>query len=310
MDRLLVAVAARQHGVVTLLQLQDLGLGERAVHDRVSSGRLHRIHRGVYAVGRRDLPIKGHRMAAVLACGEGAVLSHRSAATLHELLNVRSGRIDVAIPRQSSLRRPGLRVHRSTCLRPEDCAIVEGIPCTSVPATLLSLAATSPRNVLESASNKAEIMGVLDLGAIRELLGRRRSHPGATRLRAALEVDGLGADRTERHLEGRFARLAREHGIPAPEVNAWIAIPGGEMQCDFAWHRERLIVEVDGWATHRTRRAFHDDRRRDRLLQAAGRYVLRFTDRDVRREPEHVTAVVGALLQRPRAPTLGAVARP
>jgi very-short-patch-repair endonuclease len=200
-------------------------------------------------------------------------------------------------------------VHRSTCLLPEDCVTVDGIPCLSVPATLLSLGAMSPRNVLERACNQAEINRSLDMKAMAELLGRRPAHPGASRLRAVLAMDGLGADRTKSHLERRFARLAREHGIPAPEVNAWIAIPG-EMQCDFAWHRERLIVEVDGWDTHRTRRAFHDDRRRDRLLQAAGWYVLRFTDRDVRGDPEHVTAVVRTLLQRPRAPTLGAVVRP
>ena len=148
-------------------------------------------------------------MAAVLACGEGAVLSHRSAATLHELLNVRTGRIDVTIPHQSSLRRPGLWIHRSTCLRTEDCTAVDGIPATGVPATLLCLAATSPRNVLESACNKAEIRGILDLMAIRELLARRRSHPGATRLRAVLEVDGLGADRT------KAISSARSHGLPA-----------------------------------------------------------------------------------------------
>lgn len=248
-------------------------------------------------------------MAAVLACGEGAVLSHRSAATLHDLLSAKGGRIEVTVPRRTPIRREGLRVHRSTCLRPEDCAIVDGIRCTSVPATLLSLAATSPRNVLESACNKAEIRGVLDLGAILELLDRRQSHPGATRLRAALEVDGLGTDRTKSHLERRFARLAREHGIPAPEVNAWIAIPGEEMQCDFAWHRERLIVEVDGWHTHRTRTAFHDDRRRDRLLQAAGWYVLRFTDRDLRREPQHVERIVREVLARSTAPTVGAAVR-
>ena len=183
--------------------------------------------------------------------------------------------------------------------------------------TLLALAATSPRNVLESACNQAEIKGSLDMNAIAELLERRRAHPGASRLRAVLEVDGLGADRTKSHLERRFRRLAREGGLPAPEVNAWIAIPGEEIQCDFAWHRERLIVEVDGWETHRTRRAFHDDRRRDRLLQAAGWHVLRFTDRDVSRDRDHVTKVVREILklearsaEAPKPAALGAAVRP
>ncbi len=202
----------------------------------------------------------------------------------------------MTIPRRAPIRRSGLRVHRSTCLLPSDCATVDGIPCTSVPATLLSLAATSPRNVFESACNQAEIREVLDIRAVEELLERRRSHPGASRLRAALELDGLGLDRTRSHLERRFLRLARESGLPAPTVNESMAIPGEEWQCDFVWHRARLIVEVDGWETHRTRRAFHEDRRRDQLLQAAGWRVLRFTDRDVRRDPDHVTVVVRTLL--------------
>src|SRR3954449_7164350 len=125
LDLLIVAIAARQHGVIALLQLLALGLSERAVQNRAASGRLHRIHRGVYAVGRKDLTIKGRWMAAVLACGEGAVLSHRAAATLHGLMDARGARIDVTIPRRSSLARPGLRVHRSTCLLPRDCVTVD-----------------------------------------------------------------------------------------------------------------------------------------------------------------------------------------
>jgi very-short-patch-repair endonuclease len=245
-------------------------------------------------------------MAAVLACGDGAVLSHRSAATLHELLNVRGGRIDVTISRRGPIRRPGLRVHRCTCLLAQDCVTVDAIPCTGVPVTLLALAATSPRNVLETACSKAEIRRTLDAGAIAELLERRRSRPGASRLRAALELGELGVDRTKSQLEKEFLRLARRAELPTPAVNAWMAIPGEEMQCDFVWHRERLVVEVDGWETHRTRRAFHQDRRRDQILQAAGWQVLRFTDRDVRRAPEHVTETVLSVLRSASAPVSAA----
>jgi very-short-patch-repair endonuclease len=296
-DRWIVAVA-EQHGVITLRQLVGLGLGRRAVRWRVSSGRLHPIHRGIYAVGRRDLTIKGRWIAAVVACGDGAALSHRPAATLHGLIDARGGRIDVSIPRQSSLRRPGLRVHRSTCLCPSDCTTVERIPCTGVPVTLLALAATSPTNIVESACNQAEIKEVLNMQAVEELLERRRSHPGVDRLRGTLEAEGFGLDRTKSHLEHRFLRLVREAGLPAPTVNDSIAIPGEEMQFDFVWHRERLVVEVDGWETHRTRKAFHDDRRRDQLLQAAGWSVLRFTDRDFRSDPDHVVRTVCTLLER------------
>ena len=145
------------------------------------------------------------------------------------------------------------------------------------------------------------------MGAIAELLERRRAPPGASRLRAALEVDVLGTDRTKSHLERRFRRLADESGLPAPEVNVWMAIPGEEMEFDFVWHRERLVVEVDGWETHRSRKAFHDDRRRDQLLRLHGWEILRFTDRDVRRDPGHVAAVVRTLLERASAAPFGAV---
>jgi very-short-patch-repair endonuclease len=295
-DRLIVALAVTQHGVVTLEQLVALGLSRRAVRWRISSGRLHPIHRGVYAVGRRDLPIKGHWMAAVLACGEGALLSHQSAATLQGLLNARAGRIQVTVPRRSSVGHAGIRVHRSTCLAPQDRVEVGRIPCTSVPATLLGVAATAPRNVLDRACNQAEMEGVLDMRAIEELLERRRGHPGASRLRAALRADGLGLDRTKSRLERRFLRLAAESGLATPAINAWMAIPGEEMQCDFVWHRERVVVEVDGWQAHRTRRAFHNDRRRDQVLRLAGWEVVRFTSDDLDSHPDRVIEVVRTML--------------
>ena len=237
-------------------------------------------------------------MAAVLACGEEATLSHRSAATLLGLLNVKGGPIDVTISRQSSIVRRSIRIHRSAYLAPHDRIEVDGIACTSVPATLLALAATVPPNVLESACNQAEIQGVLDMRAIDELLERRRGHPGASRLQAALVVDGMGFDRTKSKLEKRFLQLARKRGLAIPAVNAWMPIPGEEIQCDFVWHNERLVIEVDGWTTHRTRKAFHDDRRRDRLLRLAGWEVVRFTHRDVDRDPDHVVAIVRAMLAR------------
>jgi hypothetical protein len=296
LDRLIVAIAGAQHGVIALRQLLPLGLSERAVQARVAAGRLHRIHQGVYAVGRPDLTIEGRWMAAVLACGEGAVLSHRSAATLHGLLNARGGRIEVTVSRATSLAQPSIRVHRSTCLDPADCTEVDRIPCTGVPATLLALAATAPANVLERACNSAEIERVLDMRAVEKLLTRRSGHPGSSRLRAALAIDDLGGDRTKSVLEKRFLRLARAGALPYPASNEWMRLEGDEIQCDFVWHRERVVVEVDGWDTHRTRKAFRDDRRRDQLLRLAGWDVVRFTSDDVEREPDHVLDVVRAML--------------
>jgi hypothetical protein len=240
-------------------------------------------------------------MAAVLACGDGALLSHQSAATLHALLNARAGRIHVTVPRRTPIVRSGIRVHRSTSLAPEDCTTVDRIPCTSVPVTLLSLAATSPGNVLASACNQAEIEGVLDTRAVDELVERRPAHPGTSRLRSALAVEDLGLDRTKSKLEQQFLRLGQEFGLPRPKSNDWIAIPGEEMQFDFVWHRERLVVEVDGWETHRTRKAFYDDRRRDRLLRLAGWDVVRFTSRDLDRDSHHVDRVLREMLAGRRA---------
>lgn len=299
-DRLIVALAASQHGVVTLEQLVALGLSRRAIRWRIAGGRLHRIHRGVYAVGRPDVTIKGKWMAAVLACGDGALLSHQSAATLHGLLNARAGRVHVTVPRRTNVIRAGIRAHRSTCLVPADRTEVDGIPCTSVPATLLGVAATAPRNVLDSACNQAEVERVLDMCAVEDLLERRRSHPGAKRLRGALQVNGLGLDRTKSKLEKRFFRLAGELGLPPPAVNAWMPIPGEEMQCDFVWHRERVVVEVDAWETHGTRRAFRNDRRRDRVLRAHGWDPVRVTGYDLESDADGVIREVQALLERGR----------
>jgi very-short-patch-repair endonuclease len=294
-EQRLVELATRQHGVVSLAQFRLLGLTESTVRSRVTAGSLHRIHDGVFALGRPDLPRHGRWMAAVLACGEGALLSHRSAAALQELLAVGGGPIDVTVPNRSARSRPGIRTHRPVALDRPDRAVVEGIPCTSVPRTLLGLAAVVPLGVLETACNRAELLNVLDMAAMGELLERSRGHPGTRALRSVLRIDlGEGVPRTE--LERRFLALCRRAALPSPSVNAWISLAGEEMQFDFVWHRERVVVDVDGWDTHRTRRAFQEDRRRDRLLRLAGWEPLRFTWQDVGEQGAQVKAEVGSLL--------------
>lgn len=178
---------------------------------------------------------------------------------------------------------------------------MHGIPCTTIPVTLLALAATVPRNVLESACNQAEINEAFDMWAVNELLDRRAGHPGTSRLRSVVAADGLGRDKTKSKLEKRFLYLAKSGDLPMPSVNEWVSIPGEEMQCDFVWHRQRLVVEVDGWETHRTRKAFRDDRRRDQLLRVAGWNVLRFTSDDVDGDPDYMGNVVRTLLGGPPA---------
>ncbi|MEK6326587.1 MAG: type IV toxin-antitoxin system AbiEi family antitoxin domain-containing protein [Actinomycetota bacterium] len=292
----LLALTRRQHGVVGFGQLRSLGISAAGVRHRVAVGRLHTLHRGVYALGRPDLPVEGHWMAAILVCRWGTLLSHISAAALHRLLSSTQTTIDVTIQRRAGLSRPGIRIHRSTCLSPVDHALVDGIPCTSVSRTLLDLAGVVHRRVLERACDQAEVLRVLDMNAVRELLARRAGQPGVRRLRRVLETGHVGEDIPRTVLEERFIRLCRAGELPIPEVNVWLALAGEEMQVDFLWRMHGVVVEVDGFATHGTRGAFQRDRRRDQLLSLAGWQVIRFTWDDVSNEQGHVMEVMHATL--------------
>lgn len=242
------------------------------------------------------MPLRGRWLAAVLACGDQALLSHGAAAALHDLLKPTRGAVDVTIPRRSGRSRPGIRIHRSCSLAAADRTQIAGIPCTSVTRTLIDVAATAPAAVFEKACNQAVIERVLDAREVSELLARHPHNPGSRRLRAATGSEEVGSDRTRTKLERTFLALCLRGGLPRPAVNEWMAIPGEEMQCDFVWHAERVVVEVDGWATHRTKRSFEMDRRRDQLLCLAGWQVVRFTWTDVNTRPVHVLTVVRTML--------------
>jgi len=242
--------------------------------------------------------MEGHWFAAVLACGEGAALSHQSAAALRGLISSAQTTIDVTIPRRAALSRQGLRVHRCTCLTPMDRTVVRGVPCTSLAWTLLDLATVVSHSELERACDQAEVLRLLDMAAVGELLSRRRGQPGTRRLRAVLGAGDVGEDIPRSHLERRFMGLCRRSGLPKPSVNAWITVNGEAMQVDFLWPARRAIVEVDGYRTHRTRQAFIRDRRRDRLLGCSGWQVARFTWDEVTGDADHVTRVLRNLLSR------------
>ena len=162
-------------------QLREFGLGRGAVHKAVRSGRLHRVHHGVYALGHTLLRAEGHRLAAVLACGPGAVLSHRSAAAHWELLATSQERIDVTAPR-SRQGVPGIRLHTSRALDAQDTTTHEGIPITSVARTLLDLAATVRTDRLERALAQAERLQFYDQSAIIDVIGRANGHRGKAAL--------------------------------------------------------------------------------------------------------------------------------
>jgi very-short-patch-repair endonuclease len=284
-------LAARQYGVVSLEQLRGVGLSASAVRKRVSRGRLCRLHRGVYAVGHPVLKAEGRWLAATLACGSGAVLSHGTAADALGLRPSDSRRIDITVPSRGGRARTGIELHRSATLTGEDVTTVSDIPCTSVARTLIDLAEVVDRRALERACERAEILRVFDRIEIEEDISRAKGRKGAALLAAVLNEDHHALEApTRQELEKRFFRLCERSGIPRPRVNH--RVEGFEV--DFCWPAERLIVETDGWETHGTRRAFERDRARDRRLTEHGWRVVRFTWRQLESAP----AALHALLQR------------
>jgi Protein of unknown function (DUF559)/Transcriptional regulator, AbiEi antitoxin len=278
-------LAERQHGVVSLPQLKRLGLGSDAVGKRVATGRLTRIHRAVYAVGHARLTKRGHWMAAVLAYGANAALSHRSAGALQGIRPDNRANVDVTLRSRSARPRPGIDVHASTTLTEADLIALDGIPCTTLPRTLLDLAEVVPRRALVKAVDQAEVLRIFDLRAFEEVLSRANGRRGAAILARVL-AGYTGPTLTQGELEEIFLALCRAAGLPEPEVNVWVTLDEGvAYKADFLWRTARLIVETDGWGSHGTRQAFEDDRRRDRRLRLAGWTVVRFTWRDVEDNP-------------------------
>jgi very-short-patch-repair endonuclease/predicted transcriptional regulator of viral defense system len=281
-------LAAHQHGIVTARQLAARGLGRNEISRRVAAGRLHRVHHGVYAVGHPILTRHGHWIAAVLACGPDAALSHTSAAALWEIRPTDAARIDVTVPSTGGRARPGLRIHRTPTLRPAAITPPHAIAVTTPTRTLLDLAATLPRRALEKALDQAEIRQLFDLTALDAIARAHARHHGTARLQDALASHRAGTTLTRSELEERFLALCERHYIPRPRVNHRIA----DLEVDFHFPAHRLVVEVDGYRYHHTRTAFERDRHRDAILAQAGYRVLRFSHRQVTREPAQVAAAL------------------
>jgi len=284
-------LAARQHGVVSRAQLEALGIGRRTIDRRLGDGRLHRLHRGVYAVGHARLGVQGRYWAAALT---GGVLSHRTAAAVWDILPPPSGRLDVTTLRNGRSTAT-LRVHRSSTLTAADVTRVDGLPVTTPSRTLVDLAGELTPHRLARACHRAEVLRLLDAAAVLALAARlpgRRTRP----LRAALATLALtGPDVTRSELEERFLAVVAGARLPPPAVNARVA--GHEV--DFLWPAAKLIVEADGAATHLTPTAFEHDRRRDAELQLAGYRVVRVTWRRVVDEPIRLAGELLALLDAP-----------
>lgn len=295
-ERALAELATRQHGVAATWQLLGLGFSRPAIKRRRAAGRLHRLYRGVFAVGHQRITLRGRWMAAVLACGRGAQLSHRCAGALRGLVERPSGLIEVTVPRPVR-KRPGIRAFTATDLAPADRTVVDAIPCTSVARTLLGVAAVEPQ-ALQGAVAQAEKRHLLDLTGLHSLIARFPRRPGAPALRRALAEHSVELEWTRSRLEDRFFSLCRRAGLERPDVNAFIAVSGWAGEVDFSWPELRLIVETDGYEGHGDRAAFEEDRRRDQHLVAAGWRVIRVTWRQVVYEPERVVETLGRLSAR------------
>lgn len=294
-DRALGALAERQHGVVAHRQLLHLGLGRRAIGHRLERGRLHAIHRGVYAVGHRRLSRRGWWLAAVLAAGPGAVLSHRSAAELWGIRQSARPRIDVT---RSGRRHAGLGIELFHCARlaEDEVTELEGIPVTTASRTLLDLAAVLPRQRLERALREAEVRRLGDAASLAVLLTRHPRRRGTAALRSILASGRAGDGVTRSALEERFLTFLDAHALPRPQINVHLSVHGPLLECDCVWRAQGLVVELDGHAAHSPRAAFEHDRARDRALNVAGWRVLRITWRQLHREGEAVAADLRALL--------------
>jgi hypothetical protein len=260
----------------------------------VQAGRLHPIHRGVYAVGHSALSHLGRRMAAALACGPEAVLSHQPAADLLGLRRSSSPIIHVTVPGRTRRGPEGIRVHRVRLLHPEDVMQWERIPVTSFGRTLLDLAEVVDMRQLIRAIEQAERLRRFDLMEIDRLLARSRGRHGSAPLRKALAEMHGEPPQVRSDWERDFLDFCGEFALPRPELN--VIVEGYEV--DALWRDAKVIVELDSYAFHRSRQAFEEDRRRDSVLQLAGYIVLRVTWRRLETEPravaEMLSAAVGA----------------
>lgn len=289
----LADLAAQQHGVVSARQLRELGYSYDVMADSTATGRLHRIHRGVYAVGSRQLGWHGRCLAAVLACAP-AYASHASAGWIWGLLRYEPGTIDVTAPTRRR-RKTAFRLHHAG-LGPQDCTEREDIPVLSLARTHLDLAATLPPARVARTLERSEELRLFDLAAFDELLARVTHHPGVKPLREALDLYRPDPTFTRSGVEERFLDLVRVAGLPLPAMNYNVA----GLELDAYWEAERLAVELDIYETHGTRAAFERDRLRQEDLLLAGIEMDRITGLRLKREPKRVIERLGRLLAQRR----------
>ncbi|MFL5894095.1 MAG: DUF559 domain-containing protein [Thermoleophilaceae bacterium] len=286
-------VAARQHGVIARWQLVNLGLTRHQIAHLVATGWLHPVFRAVFAVGHRQISQEGHWLAAVLAGGDGAILSHCSGTSLWRILPPARGVIHVTAPAKRR-DQDGLRIHVAH-LEPHEIRTRNRIPVTSPERTLLDIAATSARH-LDKAIREAIYLRLVSPSSLVAAVHRYAGRPGCKALRKAADEADLTAGPTKEELEHRFRRFIKRHRVPVPRFNAPLRIDGIEVHPDCLWSAHRLVVELDSAQAHLNRRAFEADRARDRALQVAGYRVIRITWRQLDDDPEQIASHLSAIL--------------
>jgi very-short-patch-repair endonuclease len=291
-DAAIWTLVRRQHGAVARRQLLELGLSPRRIERRIASGRLHPVRRGVYAVGRPLLGRRGRWMAAVLACGPDAVLSHGSAAALWGFGAEQGGTIDVSVPARRRHRQPGIRVHRRTKAVLGDVVAHEGIPVTSPVRTLIDQATRLRPMQLERAVNEADKLDRVSADALHASLDDYRGQPGVTPLRKLL--DPLTFRLSDSELEQLTRPLARASGLPAPETKVWV----NGYEVDFFWPELGIVLEADGLRYHRTASQQKRGLERDQAHLAAGMWPLRFSHWQIKHDPAHVRKILRSAVAR------------
>lgn len=299
-DSDIARLAAAQYGVVGRGQLEGLGLSHDQIVRRVRAGRLHRLHRGVYAVGHMALTQRSRWMAAVLACGPGAVLSHWSAAALWGFRSHRGGPIHVTSPRKTKSR--GSIGRHTARLLPDEVTAPDGIPVTTVPRTNLDLAALTDAHRVESCLRQCEYLRLHDSLSLWDLLRRHRGHRGSRAVRLALARLGETPGEVEEGLEERFLAFLDAHRLLRPELNAWLEAQGHLYRVDCLWRPQHLVAELDSWQAHSTRSSFRADKTRDRHLLLAGYRTTRIAWHHLEHEPDALAADLQALLAAGTAP--------
>lgn len=299
-QRRIAETATSQGGAVSLDQLRSEGVSRRRAAERADDGKLHRIHRGVYTVGHRSISRATHLRAALLACGEGGVISHATAAAFWGLYDEWPRLTDVTVPVEAGRKIDGIRCRRCRYPLEEEITIRQGVHCTTVARTLVDLAGIWGTASLRRAVGRAAFLKQLDVDALDLAIHNAKRRRGM-RILSAIAGDWRTKDGSLPDIRSDFEALALPQlvrmGLPRPETNVRMVLEGEVLEVDFFWAEQRLVVETDGGGTHETPAAFQHDRHRDQLLVAAGYRVMRVTWKQMHSDPDGVIARISRALR-------------